>query len=173
MAGDQLYLTWDSGSDRAGYYGSTFDCDELINFPLVSAASCLWTTSASLTVTLDNRATCVPGDNVTVLGEILKPYCAYSDCSCWPAANSSGPVQLAQPDMPLTPVAVFVGPQSIGSCSDVDIDLTTSIGSGGRDWAVAEWTVNSSLPDKNLADIRAFIATWNLAAQVEMTSRTT
>ena len=114
---------------------------------------------------------CVPGDNVTVLADKLKPHCAYSDCSCWPLANASGPVQLQPPDTPLTPVAVFVGSQSIGSCSDFNVDLTTSIGSGGRDWAVAEWAVNSSLPDKNLTDIRAFIATWNLAAQVEMTSR--
>ena len=163
----------DSGTDRAGYLGATFDCDELIDFPLVSAASCLWTTSDTLTVTLDYRATCIPGDNVTVLGGLLKPYCSFSDCSCWPLANASGPVQLEPPDVPLTPIAVFVGSQSIGSCSDVNVDLTTSIGSGGRDWAVAEWTVNSSLPDKNLTDIRAFIATWNLAAQVEMTSRMT
>ena len=161
----------DSGTDRAGYYGATFACAELIDFPLVSAASCLWTTSDSLTVTLDYRATCIPGDNVTVLGGLLKPYCSFSDCSCWPLANASGPVQLEPPDTPLTPIAVFVGSQSIGSCSDVNVDLTTSIGSGGRDWAVAEWAVNSSLPDKNLTDIRAFIATWNLAAQVEMMSR--
>ena len=54
MCGGQLFLAWDSGTDRAGYYGSTFDCDELIDFPLVSAAKCLWTTSDSLTVTLDS-----------------------------------------------------------------------------------------------------------------------
>ena len=158
----------DSGTDRAGYLGATFDCDELVDFPLASAATCVWTTSDSLTVSLDYRATCVPGDNVTVLGGMLKPYCSYLDCSCWPRANASGPVQLEPPDIPLTPVAVFVGSQSIGSCSDIDVDLTTSIGSGGRDWAAAEWTVNSSLPDANLTAIRAFIATWNLAAQPEL-----
>ena len=168
--GGQLYLTWDAGTDRAGYFGATFDCDELVDFPLVAAASCLWTTSDTLTVTLDYRATAVPGDNVTVLGGRLKPYCAFSDCACWPLSNASGPVRLEPPDAPLTPVAVFVGSQSIGSCSDIDIDLTTSIGSGGRDWAVAAWNVNSSLPDANLSDIRAFLATWNLAAQVERTS---
>ena len=63
------------------------------------------------------------------------------------------------------PVAFFVGSASIGSCSDIDIDLTTSIGSGGRDWSAAKWTVNSSLPDANLTDIRAFVATWSEAAQ--------
>jgi hypothetical protein len=34
------------------------------------------------------------------------------------------------------PEPVFVGSGSIGSCSDIDIDLSTSIGSGGRDWYV-------------------------------------
>ena len=120
-------------------------------------------------MTLDYRATAVPGDSVTVLGGRLKPYCAFSDCACWPLSNASGPVRLEPPDAPLTPVAVFVGSQYIGSCSDIDIDLTTSIGSGGRDWAVAAWNVTSSLPDANLSDIRAFLATWNLAAQVERT----
>ena len=158
----------DSGTDRAGYHGATFDCDELIDFPLVSAATCLWTTSDKLTVTLDYRATCIPGDNVTVLGSMLKPYCSYSDCSCWPLANASGPVLLEPPDVSLTPVAIFVGSQSIGSCSDVGIDLTTSIGSGGRDWAIVEWSMNSSLPDANLTAIRSFVAMWNLAAQPEL-----
>ena len=128
--------TRDSGTDRAGYLGATFDCDALIDFPLASAAKCVWTTSDTLTATLDHRATCIPDDNITVLGGLLKPYCSYLDCSCWPHSNASGPVQIARPDVPLTPVAVFVGSQSIGSCSDVDIDLTTSIGSGGRDWSM-------------------------------------
>ena len=166
--GGQLFLQWDSGTDRAGYYGSTFECNELIDFPLVSAAKCLWTTSDSLTATLDYRATCIPGDNVTVHGGKLKPFCTHSDCSCWPLSNVSGPVRLDTPDTPLIPLAMFVGSQSIGSCSGIDIDLTTSIGSGGREWLTAEWTVNSSLPDANLTDIRAFVATWNEAAQPEL-----
>ena len=309
----------------------------------MQAASCMWTTSETLTASLDYRATCMPNDTITVLGGIIKPFCAYSDCSCWPYGNASGPMPLQVggcpsdntalrlphppppppppssmpafpskwqgadrckttcailvssrlvssrlvssrlvssrlvssrlvssrlvssrlvssrlssrlvlsrlvssclvssrlvssrlvssrlvssrlvssrlvssrlvssrlvssrlvssrlvssrlvssrlvsprlvssrlssgcrtqvPEPPLVPEPVFVGSGSIGSCSDVNVDLTTSIGSGGRDWAVAEWAVNSSLPDKNLTDIRAFIATWNLAAQVEMASR--
>ena len=119
-------------------------------------------------MTLDYRATCVPLDNVTVFGGLLKPACAYSDCSCWPLSNASGPVQIATPDTPLTPVAVFVGSQSIGSCSEVAIDLTASVGTGGRGWSIAEWTVNSSLPDANLTDLRAFLAAWNQAALPEL-----
>ena len=166
--GGQLFVEWDVSTDRAGYGGTFFSCDALLNFPLSSAASCAWITDAQLTVDLDHRATVVPGDNVTVLADTLKPYCGYPDCSCWPLANLSGPVQVAQPDTPLTPIAVFVGSQSIGSCSDVGIDLTTSIGSGGRGWNVVKWTVNGSLPDANLTEIRNYIETWNVAALPEL-----
>ena len=64
----------------------------------MQAASCMWTTSETLTASLDYRATCMPNDTITVLGGIIKPFCAYSDCSCWPLSNASGPVQIATPD---------------------------------------------------------------------------
>ena len=55
------------------------------------------------------------------------------------------------------PVAAFVGPDQVGSCSDLSIDATGSTGSGGRDWRAAVWTVhNGSLPDMNLTLIRSF-----------------
>jgi hypothetical protein len=41
-------------------------------FPLASAATCVWTTDSEVTVTLDYRATCAPGDNVTFYTGVLK-----------------------------------------------------------------------------------------------------
>ena len=68
----QLYFVWDAGTDRGGAGGASFSCDSLIDFPLASAASCVWTTDSELTATLDYRATCVPGDNITVRADVLK-----------------------------------------------------------------------------------------------------
>ena len=65
------------------------------------------------------------------------------------------------PEPPLVPEPVFVGSGSIGSCSDIDLDLSTSIGSGGRDWLEVSWSVNSSLPDTNITELRAYIEAWN------------
>ena len=165
--GGQLMLEWDAPTNRGGFGGASFGCNELLDFPLASAATCTWTTSETLTANLDYRATCVPGDNVTVAGGILKPFCAYSDCSCWPLSNSSTGV-LARPDEALTPVAMFVGADTIGSCSDVDLDLSTSIGSGGRSWLTATWIVNGSLPAHNLTTLREYAATWRVDAMSEL-----
>ena len=165
--GGQLTLEWDSPTDRGGLGGVSFECDELLTFPLVSAATCKWTTSETLTVDLDYRATCVPGDNVTVAAGILKPYCAHSDCSCWPLANASSAV-LAVPDEALTPVAIFQGANKIGLCSDVDLDVSTSVGSGGRNWLTTTWLVNGSLPAQNLTALREYAAAWSVDAASEL-----
>ena len=68
----QLYFVWDAGTDRGGAGGASFSCDSLLDFPLASAASCVWTTDSELTATLDSRATCVPGDNTTARADVLK-----------------------------------------------------------------------------------------------------
>ena len=50
--GGQLFLKFDSGTDRAGLGGTSFSCDQLVNFPQVSYATCAWTSNSQLTVCL-------------------------------------------------------------------------------------------------------------------------
>ena len=100
----------------------------------------------------------MPGDNITVHAGVLKAYCAYTDCSCWPLINASSTV-LRVPDTPLLPAAVFVAPERVGSCSDITIDATASTGGGGRGWTSATWSVNcSTVPPANLTALRASVA---------------
>lgn len=188
--GGQLYLTWGSSTDRAEFGGSTFSCDDILDFELAAFASCSWTTDATLTATLDDRATCTPGDNVTAREGVLKvcqrarrfqwfdirnnehpfspqAYCPFHDCSCWPTANASQTV-LGQPDTALVPAAVFVAAESIGSCSDIKIDATASTGSGGRDWVLADWSVNASLPAANLTELRNYTSKWSANVEPEL-----
>ena len=154
-AAGQLLLAWDSPTDRGGFGGATFACDEMLEFPLVAAATCVWTSSSALVATLDRLATCVPGDNVTALSGRLRPFCSHDDCACWPRANASHAV-LKPPDQALVPEVVFVGAASIGSCSDVDLDLSSSAGSGGRDWVAVSWNVSSSLRAANTTALRNY-----------------
>ena len=93
----------------------------------------------------------------------MKAACAYTDCSCWPTINASATTLLV-PDVPLVPAAVFVGPSRVGQCSDISLDVSTSSGSGGRDWVAVDWAVNSSLPirsdvngSQNLTVIRNYL----------------
>ena len=46
----QLFLTWSLNTDRAGLGGASFECDQLLDFPAVSYATCVWTSQQSLTV---------------------------------------------------------------------------------------------------------------------------
>ena len=72
--------------------------------------------------------------------------------------NASSTV-LRVPDTPLVPAAVFVAPERVGSCSDIEIDATASTGGGGRGWTIAAWSVNcSTLPPANLTALRSSVA---------------
>ena len=169
--GGALHLAWDADTDRGGYGGTSFACAELLDFPLVAVAtSCAWTSDATLTANLDYRATCAPGDNVTSLGGVLRAKCVAADCSCWPTANATT-APLGPPDEPLTPVAQYVGAASVGACSDLAIDATTSTGSGGRAWTSIAWSVNGTLPARNLTELRAHLtaSAGSTTLQVEST----
>ena len=67
-------------------------------------------------------------------------------------------MSLRVPDEPLTPAALFLGAAKVGSCSDVALDITSSYGSGGRAWVRVGWTVNGSLPARNLTALRTALA---------------
>jgi hypothetical protein len=117
--GGQLFVTFDSDTDRAGYGGTAFHCDAVLEFVRASFATCTWTAGNTLTVSLDAQASCSTGDNVTSLDGVLRPACgSYSDCSCWPTANvSSEPIAAPQP--PIVPEPRVVGGGVVGSCRQV------------------------------------------------------
>ena len=48
--GGKLFLQFDSETDRAGFGGMSFSCDQLVDFPQVSYATCTWTSNSLLTV---------------------------------------------------------------------------------------------------------------------------
>ena len=107
-------------------------------------------------VTLHHSATCVPGDNITVVSGAVRPHCKHRDCSCWPSANAST-MRLLAPDEPIIPEAIVLGAHQIGTCSNISIDLSTSRGSCGRDWQRISWAVNSTLPASNMTALRAYM----------------
>ena len=66
--------------------------------------------------------------------------------------------QLMVPDEPLVPSAVFLGASKIGSCSDISLDITSSTGSGGRNWVGVGWTINGSRPAHTLTARQEYVA---------------
>ena len=117
--GGQLFVTFDSDTDRAGYGGTAFHCDAVLEFVRASFATCTWTAGNTLTVSLDAQASCSTGDNVTSLDGVLRPACgSYPDCSCWPTANASSQ-PIAAPQPPIVPEPRIVGGGVVGSCRQV------------------------------------------------------
>ena len=104
-----------------------------------------------------------PGDNVTALAGRLRARCDFHDCSCWPKVNASI-TRLRVPDVPLVPEALFLGASKVGSCSDLSLDITSSTGSGGRDWVRVDWVVNGTLPPHNLTKLREYASAWSAAS---------
>ena len=88
-----------------------------------------------------------------------QPHCAHADCGCWPHANASH-VVLLEPDDPVVPEPLLVGARSVGSCSDVSIDATTSTGGGGRAWKHVRWWLdeNSTSVATNLTSLHHYLA---------------
>ena len=97
------------------------------------------------------------GDTLTALGGRLTPFCSHNDCSCWLPVNASETTLLV-PDEPLVPAAVFLGASKVGSCSDIALDITSSTGSGGRNWVGVSWTINGTLPAHNLTKLKEYVA---------------
>ena len=100
--GGQLYFDFGAPTDRGGVSGS-LGCGTLVDFVGVESATCKWSSSFRLVVTLDYRALVVPGDAVTVIAETIRKYCAPDElCDCWPTAEAQA-VLVAPPSEPLVP----------------------------------------------------------------------
>jgi hypothetical protein len=72
-------------------------------------------------------------------------------------------VTVAPPDTPVAHLAVIIGDQSLGTFSDPQLDLSTSIDSGGRDWTAVIWNVNNNgnnnlaRSSEDLEDLREYL----------------
>ena len=124
----QLFVTFDSDTDRGGYGGTEFDCDAVLDFARASFATCTWTADGALTASLDAQASCLVGENVTSLAGVLRPSCGkHADCSCWPTANASArPIR--PPSPPLIVEPRLIGASVVGSCRQVRDRLSFSRG---------------------------------------------
>lgn len=150
--GSSVAVAFSAPTDKGGYQNA-FPCAKLLNFTGSSAASCQWSDNAKMVVypvystkapdsvlrvssavqiyPLTVRAACTSSTNVT-------------RCKSW-AAVPSTQMLVAKPTAPLQPKVVLSVPSTIGGCSSLTVDLTSSTGAAGRPWASAQFKVLTTL----------------------------
>lgn len=132
--GSQLSVTFDSPTNQ-GSFNSLFPCSFLFNFDGTMSALCQWLTPSSVTVYLGSGATLLPGGGFEVLPSVIKAQCPPNiDCSLWNSTSSIS-VVILPPAHALSPTVVITAPSVIGSCAALTVDVSNSVGAGGRPWA--------------------------------------
>jgi hypothetical protein len=144
--GTTLIILFNVPTDYAGISANTWNCDELFSFPFSSTSLCSWVNSSAVVSTIPVYSTIIPGNNITLLGNLIKAQCAANtNCDLNEAAITQSTV-LLPPFNPIFP-QVQIASVTIASCDNLLIDATRSCGSAGRSYSLISWTVSS--PDQN------------------------
>ena len=126
--GSKIHITFDSNTNY-GETATTFQCDELFEFPCSSTSSCYWTSATEVRVDLVGTSTCaVPNDLLTLNATaLIKAQCDPVLSSCvnymsWPATPSLHNTSIAAPNQPIRPTVVLSAPSIIGRCDVLTLD---------------------------------------------------
>lgn len=146
--GNELIVEYLSDTDMgksAGLHNSEFDCSLLFDFVGSSESICRFSSPRRVVAVLYpvNGSDLVQvNDNITILGGIVRARCLSSGPSCqgYPFQAASTTAVLASK----YPSDVFVsisGPSVVSLCSDIELDISRSVGNGGRKWSSISWRV--------------------------------
>ena len=151
-SGNKLVVTLDTASDQGkcglGLSGTSyvaFACSQLFSIPTIGPdAMCRFVSPTVIQVTLSTSAATVEGDTLELLESKIYALRGKEDLNCenWEPSGAQT-VVIAYPDYPIIPVVSITGATSVPSCNDIELDASTSSGSGGRAWKSFQWTFNT------------------------------
>jgi hypothetical protein len=126
-----------------------------------STASCQFGSNGTVvTVKPSSSSTLVVGSDVTLLAATIKAACFVNyNCSKWRYATAAT-VSIVAPSVLTIPTVTVLAPNSIGSCTNLVLDVSGSVGAGYQTWKSISYQVLSSA--LNASDLQAHLA--NLAA---------
>jgi hypothetical protein len=161
LAQSTLETAAGSGVDGApegrhqGAQRASWRCDLLLAFTGADQSICRWADKASVAV----RFEAFDDDDKPRLGALLSlqadtrmraectPPALIAGCAAsWPVASVATVVLISAPLEAAVPVINVAGTATLGSCTNLDLDLTLSSGTGGRQWESV--TVTSTLLTK-------------------------
>ena len=162
--GSSLAVSFDAPTDRAAGAGlflglATFNCDLLLTFVGSAEAQCRWTDGQKIIVSPDGSGATVivVGDAITAVPLMTRASCVAipnTPCGEFEAATAAVEVVVEAPDSLALPLVRVQTAASIGPCKDMVLDLSSSTGSGGRQW-VAAYTVSTEPVDANSTSVVA------------------
>ena len=150
-SGGYVVISFDTATDQAGIVDNTWTCARLFSFIGASLATCAWADLSSIRaypspVSTDPNTpgrAIQPGDTVTLLGGMIRVQCRANTVCIENFVAPSITTSIQLPLNPLIPTVSVGVPNSVGGCSDLVVDLSSSTGSGGRIWQSVKWNVAS------------------------------
>jgi hypothetical protein len=152
-SGGYVTVTFDSATDLAGTTStstSSWPCTSLLSFAGSSLTTCYWVDSASVRAVFGSYSTStpylVPGGNITLLADRLRPSCVSGNATyCAGDTYSSAATLIAlSPTSPVAPRIVMSVASVVSSCANLTIDMSSSSGAGGRPWTDVRWSLSSA-----------------------------
>lgn len=175
--GTSIFVTF-SGSTNYGSLQRSFTCSDLFEFVEISSGNviavpvsrCTWESAATVKLWTGSDATLWPESyEVRVVpGNDLISACTPPGCNTWPRVDTSSSVAsdysatIATAIAPVTPQVSISAPVTIGSCDDVELDISSSSGSGGRRWTSISFSVTSTGSAANTSLVQDYLdSTYN------------
>eukprot|EP01038_Epipyxis_sp_PR26KG_P015242 gene15242-20544_t len=156
--GSFIQVEFDMPTNQGGY-SNRFVCSMIgLYFTGITGASCYWTDNQHISIYLSSL---IVGSNITVLlNNSITSQClgTLSDNCSQLSFMDKQTVHVTVPANPRLPVITINGPVSISKCDDILIDLSSSIGSGGRRWQSIIFSVTSSTSSSDLNILSSYLA---------------
>jgi hypothetical protein len=127
---------------------SLSNCSRLFQITSPSALSsirCLWVSDESLE--MYSVSGLDVGDVIELKKSVLKARCTSQTdplCVSWPFSVPHNITVSVDLDLLSAVVVNLKIPSGLGACDDLSLDLSSSVGSGGRDWKFLSFAVSSS-----------------------------
>jgi hypothetical protein len=143
--GSSIIFKFDVTTNQ-GKLSNSFSCSKLFDFKCTSLSVCQWIDSKTISGSVNSAEGCVvPGDLVTLVrNNNITLRCSESTCVSNGLGASSKSLLIQSPIAPVTPIITMRVPSALGQCSSLLLDLSWSLGSGGRDWRNVSVRASSS-----------------------------
>ena len=143
--GSFVSLAFDTDTNQGGITSTTsWTCDQLFKFPGASTTQCVWLNKVQLQATFGSISSNTNlsqvlqlGNVVTVRPGLIQAVCrSGTTCGRYPYLGPVGAdgttAVVVGPKNPLLPTVALIMPSSLGPCSNLTADVSTSTGSGGE-----------------------------------------
>ena len=162
--GRLIIITLNSDTDRGESVldetYTSFACDAIFSFPGSAGAVCYWESDSEVIVEIGSGLELAKvGDTLILLDDTIRAACVERTvCSAYGYSPQSS-LTIAGPANPLVPTVLLSVAELVGSCDLINLDATSSSGSGGRPWVSVVWSVTGTDSSYNNADIASFLNT--------------